>query len=123
MIENIQNKSKRSPEDKKIPEKLTNLEIPDISLQSSNGEYVQLRRKESFKIVLYCYPMTGRPDRALPNNWNNIKGASGCTAEAASFRDKYDQLIKDVKIKNNNFAKEHITSIHHSYRKSKYFEK
>ena len=94
MIENIQNKSKRSPEDKKIPEKLTNLEIPDISLQSSNGEYVQLRRKESFKIVIYCYPMTGRPDKTLPKNWNNIPGATGCTPENCSFRDNYEELIK-----------------------------
>ena len=94
MIENIQNKSKRSPEDKKIPEKLTNLEIPDISLQSSNGEYVQLRRKESFKIVLYSYPMTGRPDKSLPKNWNKIPGAKGCTIENSTIRDNYEELIK-----------------------------
>ena len=87
MIENIQNKSKSSPDDKKIPEKLTNLEIPDISLQSSNGEYVQLRRKESFKIVLYCYPMTGRPDKSLPKNWNKIPGAKGCTIENSTIRE------------------------------------
>jgi len=29
----------------------------------------------------------------LPNNWNNIPGAKGCTIQTCSFRDNYDQLI------------------------------
>ena len=37
--------------------------------------------------------MTGRPDRSLPKNWNNIPGARGCTPQNCSFRDNYDQLI------------------------------
>ena len=72
---------------------LKSFKLPEISLPNQEGNLLKLNRNDTFKIVLYCYQMTGRPDRALPNNWNNIKGASGCTAEAASFRDKYDQLI------------------------------
>ena len=37
--------------------------------------------------------MTGRPDRPLPDNWNNIPGAKGCTIQNCSFRDKYDEII------------------------------
>ena len=37
--------------------------------------------------------MTGRPDRPLPDNWNNIPGAKGCTIQACSFRDNYDEII------------------------------
>jgi peroxiredoxin len=44
-------------------------------------------------MVLYFYPMTGRPDRPLPDNWNNIPGAKGCTIQTCSFRDKYDEII------------------------------
>jgi peroxiredoxin len=44
-------------------------------------------------MVLYFYPMTGRPDRPLPDNWNNIPGAKGCTIQNCSFRDKYDEII------------------------------
>ena len=73
---------------------LLGLEIPEISLLTSNGDYIKVRRKESFRIILYFYPMTGRPDRSLPNNWNNIPGARGCTLENCSFRDNYDELIK-----------------------------
>ena len=37
--------------------------------------------------------MTGRPDRPLPDNWNNIPGAKGCTIQTCSFRDNYDEII------------------------------
>ena len=37
--------------------------------------------------------MTGRPDRLLPDNWNNIPGAKGCTIQTCSFRDNYDEII------------------------------
>ena len=37
--------------------------------------------------------MTGHPDRPLPNNWNLIPGAKGCTQQNCSFRDNYDNLV------------------------------
>ena len=73
---------------------LLGMEIPEISLLTSNGDYIKLRRKESFRIVMYFYPMTGRPDKPLPKNWNDIPGARGCTPENCSFRDNYDELVK-----------------------------
>jgi len=82
------------PKDDGLCNHLLGLEIPEISLLTSNGDYIKVRRKESFRIILYFYPMTGRPDRSLPNNWNNIPGARGCTLENCSFRDNYDELIK-----------------------------
>ncbi len=94
LTENIRNSSKNSQEDIKILHNLTNLAIPDIHLQSSNGEYVKLKRKESFRLIIYCYPMTGRPDKSLPKNWNKIPGAKGCTIENMAFRDNYEELIK-----------------------------
>ena len=37
--------------------------------------------------------MTGRPDMPLPENWNKIPGANGCTLQTCKFRDNYDDLI------------------------------
>lgn len=68
--------------------------IPDISLPNQDGIYLKLRRDVSFRIVLYCYPMTGKPGKPLPPNWDDIPGARGCTPQACSFRDHYDDLIK-----------------------------
>ena len=82
-----------------IPEKeddintLKNKNFPNISLPNQDGNLLNLDRLDTFRMVLYFYPMTGRPDRPLPNNWNNIPGAKGCTIQTCSFRDNYDQLI------------------------------
>ena len=43
--------------------------IPNISLPNQEGNLLRLVRSDTFRIVLYCFPMTGRPDRPLPNNW------------------------------------------------------
>lgn len=36
--------------------------------------------------------MTGRPDQPLPEGWDHIPGARGCTPQACSFRDHYHEL-------------------------------
>ena len=36
--------------------------------------------------------MTGRPDQALPDGWDEIPGARGCTPQACSFRDYHVEL-------------------------------
>jgi peroxiredoxin len=36
--------------------------------------------------------MTGRPGTALPNGWDEIPGARGCTPKSCSFRDHYNEL-------------------------------
>ena len=68
--------------------------IPNISLPNQDDIYRKLKRPDSFRIVLYCYPMTGNPKKSLPSNWNNIPGARGCTPQTCSFRDHYDDLVK-----------------------------
>lgn len=67
--------------------------IPNISLPNQNGNFLCLDRSDTFRMVLYFFPMTGRPDRQLPKNWNNIPGAKGCTIQTCIFRDNYDEII------------------------------
>ena len=82
------------PEDDGCCNHLLEKTIPDISLPNQDGIYLKLRRDVSFRIVLYCYPMTGNPLKSLPPNWNDIPGARGCTPQTCSFRDHYDELVK-----------------------------
>ena len=82
------------PEDDGSCSHLLDKNIPDISLPNQDGIYLKLRRDVSFRIVLYCYPMTGNPLKSLPPNWNDIPGARGCTPQTCSFRDHYDELVK-----------------------------
>ena len=81
------------PEDDGACNHLTNFSIPSISLPNQNGNLLRLNRLDTFRIVIYCYPLTGRPDRSLPPNWDSIPGARGCTSQTCSFRDNYDQII------------------------------
>ena len=81
------------PEDDGAADHLKNKTIPDISLPNQEGNLLRLNRADTFRIILYFFPMTGRPDRPLPDNWNSIPGAKGCTIETCAFRDHYDALI------------------------------
>ena len=70
---------------------LTGMAMPDLSLPATDGTLVNLARLPG-RHVIYIYPMTGRPDRALPDGWNEIPGARGCTPQSCSFRDHYAEL-------------------------------
>lgn len=44
--------------------------------------------------VVYCFPGAAPPgDTFYPPGWNDIPGAAGCTFEAATFRDHYDEFV------------------------------
>ncbi len=72
---------------------LKNLNFPCISLPNQEGNYLQLDRSDTFRMIIYFFPLTGRPDMPLPENWNKIPGANGCTLQTCKFRDKYDDFI------------------------------
>ncbi len=46
------------------------------------------------RTVIYCYPMTGAPGVALPEGWDLIPGARGCTPQACGFRDHAGELAE-----------------------------
>lgn len=81
------------PEWDRSCEHLLNSTIPNISLPSQDGNLLKLNRSDTFRLVIFCYPMTGHPDLPLPKNWDSIPGASGCTPQNCSFRDNYDNLV------------------------------
>jgi peroxiredoxin len=72
---------------------LAGLFLPDIELCATNGEIVSLNKLMG-KYVIYIYPMTGQPNIALPQGWDSIPGARGCTPQSCSFRDHADELAK-----------------------------
>jgi len=70
--------------------------IPPISLRSTRGRIVDLRSLGVPRTVIYCYPMTGVPGKPLPEGWDLIPGARGCTPQTCGFRDHYQEL-KDLR--------------------------
>jgi len=71
---------------------LVGLCLPSIALASTLGAPVQLDVLSGISVI-YAYPMAGRPDIALPQNWDLIPGARGCTPQACSYRDHYSELL------------------------------
>ncbi|NJL03721.1 MAG: peroxiredoxin [Chloroflexaceae bacterium] len=80
-----------APRDDGAADHLPCLHLPDLVLPASDATQVALARFTG-RIVIYCYPMTGRPDVPLPEGWDMIPGARGCTPEACAFRDHYSEL-------------------------------
>lgn len=65
--------------------------LPHLALLSTDGATVNLAELQG-RCVIYIYPMTGRPDVPLPDGWDGIPGARGCTPQSCSFRDHYVEL-------------------------------
>ncbi len=71
---------------------LLHMPLPKVSLRSTKGREVDLSALTAGRTVIYCYPMTGVPGTPLPDGWDAIPGARGCTPQACNFRDRYDEL-------------------------------
>jgi peroxiredoxin len=73
---------------------LVGMALPKIGLRSTAGRVVQLSELAAPRTVIYAYPMTGVPGKPLPENWDSIPGARGCTPQACNFRDHYQELLQ-----------------------------
>ncbi len=80
-----------APEDDGAADHLPGLELPIIRLAATDGRRVDLSAL-SGKAVVYVYPRTGLPGTALPDGWDAIPGARGCTPQSCAFRDHYEDL-------------------------------
>ena len=79
------------PEDDGAAKHLPGSDMVELSLSSTSGKLEPLSEASKYT-VLYVYPMTGRPAVALPDGWEAIPGARGCTPQSCSFRDHYADL-------------------------------
>jgi len=70
---------------------LLGLTLPPLSLAATAGSSVDLGALSGLT-VLYFYPRTGRPDEPLPEGWDMIPGARGCTPQSCAFRDDFAEL-------------------------------
>jgi peroxiredoxin len=73
---------------------LKGMALPDVTLRSTKNRTVNLSTITAPRTVIYCYPMTGQPGTPLPNGWDDIPGARGCTPETCGFRDHHKDLAK-----------------------------
>ncbi len=72
-------------------EHLVGVYMPSLPLIATSGRSVDLS-KLTGRVVVYCYPKTGKPGMEMPAGWETIPGATGCTAESCAFRDQHNDL-------------------------------
>ena len=82
------------PEDDGAADHLIGQRLPALSLAATNGQSIDLSALTG-RSVVYVYPMTGQPGTDLPEGWDAIPGARGCTPQSCAFRDHHREL-KDL---------------------------
>jgi len=75
------------PEDDGAADHLPGARLPDIALASSSGGVVSIAETGAPRAVIFAYPRTGRPNQLMPDGWDAIPGARGCTPQTCAFRD------------------------------------
>ena len=62
--------------------------LPALALPATHGAAIDLSTL-SGRTAIFVYPMTGRPGVALPDGWEAIPGARGCTPQNCAIRDAH----------------------------------
>ena len=113
----------KTPDDLPIPQDdgaarhLVGITLPRLSLLATNDKQIDLGSFKDF-LVIYCYPMTGQPNVALPDGWDQIPGARGCTPQSCSFRDHYQELkalkaeVVGLSVQTTDYQKEMAERLH-----------
>jgi peroxiredoxin len=70
------------PEDGGAADHLPRMSLPSVELPSTMPYNLGVGR-----LVAYVYPRTGVPGTALPEGWDDIPGARGCTPQSCAYRD------------------------------------
>jgi len=105
------------PQDDGSTKHLKGMKLPNVSLNTTNGKSINLGDIKG-KLVIYCYPMTGQPNVALPDGWDQIPGARGCTPQSCSFRDHYKELqalgaeVVGLSVQTTEYQKEMADRLH-----------
>ncbi len=83
-----------APLDDGSTDHLLGMFMPNVSLPSTEGGGVSLDQLSGWNVIFF-YPMTGRPDTPLPDGWDSIPGARGCTPQSCSFRNLSQELASN----------------------------
>lgn len=79
------------PVDDGLAAHLQGMLLPSFELESTSGKKLNLAAIQG-RLVIYIYPLTGRPNVALPQGWDEIPGARGCTPQACDFSNHHQAL-------------------------------
>lgn len=79
------------PQDDGAAAHLPGMPLPSMPLVATDGRIVDLATLPG-TVVIYAYPRTSEPDKPLPEGWDLIPGARGCTPQSCAFREHHAEL-------------------------------
>lgn len=109
------------PQDDGAADHLVGMALPAISLSATTSIQFPLSKVKG-RLVIYCYPMTGQPNVALPDGWDQIPGARGCTPQSCAFRDHYQELrslgaeVVGLSVQSTEYQQEMADRLHLPFR-------
>ncbi len=105
------------PQDDGSTNHLRGMKLPNVSLNTTNGKSINFGDIKG-RLVIYCYPMTGQPNVPLPEGWDQIPGARGCTPQSCAFKDHYQELqalgveVVGLSVQSTEYQKEMADRLH-----------
>ncbi|HTT96011.1 MAG TPA: peroxiredoxin [Solirubrobacterales bacterium] len=75
------------PADDGAADHLPGTAVPALALPATGGGEVDLAESATGLLVAYVYPRTGVPGEPLPDGWDDIPGARGCTPQSCAYRE------------------------------------
>lgn len=83
-----------APEDDGATDHLVGTYLPSLKLPTTDGDQVDLSDLGAGRVLIYVFPMTGSPEQDMPEGWDTIPGARGCSPHNCDMRDHYADLIQ-----------------------------
>jgi peroxiredoxin len=112
-------KNLQEPTDDGAARHLPGMVVPPVVLVSTSGRRVSLAEvSQHGRVVVYCYPRTGQPDKAPPPGWDDVPGARGCTPQSCGFRDIYSEFralgaeVFGLSVQDTDYQRELVQRIH-----------
>lgn len=108
------------PEDDGAATHLPGTRLPRVGLTSTEGTPVTLAELPG-RTVVFAYPKTGDPQRGVPEGWDLIPGARGCTPQACAFRDlaayfaRHEVRLFGLSAQGTDYQREVVERLHLPY--------
>ena len=97
---------------------LAGLAVPGVKLRSTKDRWVDLSLASPSRLVVYCYPRTGRPNQPVPPGMGRDSRRAGVHPETCAFRDHHKDLQKlgaevyGLSTQDTEYQKEMVARLH-----------
>lgn len=107
-----------APKDDGAADHLQGMALPPLSLTATDGTQIDLSALTGCSVV-FAFPKTGQPGTEMPDGWDMIPGARGCTPQSCAFRDLHADMLAlgvgtvfGLSVQDTDYQREAATRLH-----------